>query len=346
MEKNNWPLVGNRQIADFLEKSSATGHLNGTYIFLGPRQLGKTAAAIFFAQTLLCLERKDKAFSWPCGRCPSCRQFARQKNSDNLEAAHGDFHILKKNPAKKNISIDEVREFIRLLSLSSYFGSYKIGLIKGADGLSIEAANALLKTLEEPRLKVIIILTVSRLEALPATIVSRSQVLRFAPVKFSEIYDYLIKERACQRGLAKSAARLALGRPALAAKFAEDKDFYERHLETADVFLKFFNQDISVRFKCLGALMEKDDSEEENQELKALNILSVWQGAVRDLLLLSLANRDLIQYEDRRQELEAISRRQATSSWSKALKNIFLAESYVRANVSPRLVLENIAAQI
>jgi len=224
--KNKWPLVGNRQVSDFLEKSVVAGNLASAYIFFGLKDLGKTAAAVYFAQTLLCQKHQTGVFAPPCGECSSCSRFS-SKNSDsqNLEVTHGDFHVLRKKSDKKNISVEDVREFIRLLSLSSFLGSYKIGLIKEAENLSQEAANALLKTLEEPRLKVIIILTVSRLDILPKTILSRSQILRFAPVKFSEIHDFLMKEKNFTRDVALNAAKLSLGRPALAAKFAEDRDF-------------------------------------------------------------------------------------------------------------------------
>ena len=161
-DKKGWPGVGNRHVTDFLEKSLQSGRLSSSYIFLGPQDIGKTAAAIHFAASLLCQNRPEGSYAHPCLDCPSCRQM--KGSSGGLETVHGDFHFLRRADGKKNISIEDTREFIRLLSLSSFFNSYKIGIVKDADSLSLDAANALLKTLEEPQAKVVIMLTVSRLE--------------------------------------------------------------------------------------------------------------------------------------------------------------------------------------
>lgn len=343
LKKKGWPLAGNRQITDFLEKSISNGKISNTYIFLGPQDLGKTAAAVFFAESLFCQKQKPGEFSFPCGVCPSCRQMQSKGGMDEggFETLHGDFHLIKKEKEKKNISIEQIREFIRILEMSSFLNSYKIGIIKEADDLSEQAANALLKTLEEPQSKVVVILIVSRLEKIPATIVSRSQVLRFLPVESSVIYDYLVEDLDCPRSLAKSVSRLSLGRPALAAKFFEDKDFYQGYLEKTETFLDFFRKDLNARFslieKLTGGKMEEEKAE------KALNILSIWQGLVRDLLLLSVNNGDLIQHEPLREKMEKLTAGLNGSRLLKMAQSLKQGKEYVRANVNPKLVLENIA---
>lgn len=341
-KKTAWPLVGNRHVTDFLEKSLANGRISNAYIFLGPKDLGKTGAAAYFAKCLLCQKRKEGEFHGPCGQCPSCLQL--KGLSDGLETVHGDFHLLKRGQDKKNISIDDVRDFIHDLSLSSFFNSYKVGIIKEADDLGIEAANALLKTLEEPQAKVVVILTASRLESIPATIVSRSQVLRLYPVATSLIYDYLLENFGCQRSEAKIASRLSLGRPALAARFIEEPDFYAAYQEKASVFLDFFQEDLNSRLAAVSSLIEKEDEEEKTT--KALKILSIWQGAARDALLLASNNGDLIQHEDQRAKLSVAGQSAAISGIIRISRLLKKGEEYIRANVNPRLVLENIAANI
>jgi|WetSurMetagenome_2_1015567.scaffolds.fasta_scaffold18722_2 DNA polymerase III subunit delta' len=343
--KNGWPLAGNRQIADFLEKSAVNGKIANTYIFLGPEDLGKTATAIFFAQSLLCHKQKAGVFSFPCGTCLSCQQMRNHGGADaGFETLHSDFHLLKKDKDKKNISIEQIREFIRILEMSSFFNSYKIGIIKDADNLSESAANALLKTLEEPRPKVVVILTASRLEKIPATIISRSQILRFSPVKSSIIYDYLVDDLQCPRTSAKDFARLAAGRPALAAKFFADREFYQSYADKAENFLEFFSGNINERFNAVEKIINNETDEEKVKNI--LNVFNIWRGVIRDFLLLATNNGDLIRHEPWRERLEKIS---AALSKSKLLKiNILLetGEKYVRANVNPRLVLENIAINI
>lgn len=339
---STWPLVGNRHVTDFLEKSLIGDRLSSAYIFLGPKDLGKTAVAAYFAKCLLCQKKKEGVFSGPCGLCPSCLQL--KGLSDGLETVHGDFHLLKRGVDKKNISIEEVRDFIRALSLSSFFNSYKVGIIKEADDLGIEAANALLKTLEEPQAKVVVILTASRLDSIPATIVSRSQILRLYPVSTSLIYDYLLDDFGCQRSDAKIASRLSLGRPALAARFIEEPDFYSAYQEKASVFLNFFQEDLNSRLAAVSSLIEKEDDEEK--AAKALKILSIWQGAARDVLLLASNNGDIIQHENQRPMLAAAGQVAGKNGIIRASRLLKKGEEYIRANVNPRLVLENIAVNI
>lgn len=344
-EKKGWPLAGNVKITDFLEKSITNGKIVNTYIFLGLKDLGKTAAAVYFAKSLLCQKQKPGIFSLPCGSCSSCRQMQNSgKEEKGFETLHGDFHLVRKEEGKKNISIEQIREFIRILEMSSFSNSYKVGIIKDADDLSEGAANALLKTLEEPRPKVVVILTAARLEKIPATIVSRSQVLHFLPVPVATIYDYLVKDLGCPRGEAKNISRLSLGRPALAAKFFEDRDFYQSYLEKTETFLQFFKNNLNDRLTAVGAISAAGD--EESKAETALGILNVWQGILRDLILLNSNNGDLIQHEPWREKLEKISGGLNGGSLKKISESLALGEKYVRANVNPRLVLENIAINI
>lgn len=334
-----WPLAGNAHISDYLAKKIAKGNAGGTYIFNGPSDLGKTTTAFYFAKSLMCVD-KDKA---PCGNCPACSQFRKARDSED-SIMHSDFYLIKKEAGKKNISIEQVRNFINSLSLSSFLNSYKIGVIKGADSLNSQSANALLKTLEEPRKDVIIILITNNLESLPQTIVSRSQVLNFRPVKSDDIYNYLIKEHQATRSAAKNLSRLCLGRPALAVKFLQDKDFYESYLEIVSSFLGFFEKDINSRFADIEKLIGSGQKQEAVKT--AVKIVGVWQGVVRDALLSHFNHQDLVQHEVRKIEIERIKVK--TRPVHLLSINNILEESngFLKANVNPRLVLENIAINI
>jgi DNA polymerase-3 subunit delta' len=356
MKKLNWPLVGNRHIVDFLSRSIVNNKVASTYIFLGPQDLGKTTLANFFAKTLLCQERvkqgKEEAIT-PCENCASCRAFKESlagsayEKEDSSGIAHGDFHFIKREEDKKNISIEQIRIFINDLSLSSFFGSYKVGIIKEADNLSIESANALLKTLEEPREKVVIVLIADNLESIPKTIISRCQVLNFYPVKTDIIYDYLIEEKKVSRGMAKNFSRICLGRPALATKFVEDKDFYKDYLEKANIFLSFGDQDINERLEGMGKLIGPNAYGQEYSQL-ALKILEVWQGVARDMLLLDFGQEDLIQNHIFFEELsrQKLKFGRGANEFLRIIKNLEKGKKYIKANVNPRLVLENIAVNL
>lgn len=322
--KYDWPKIGNNRLTEYLDNSLASLNLAQTYIFAGPENLGKSTIALSFARNLLLSDGQDV---------------------DAFSSINSDLHILEREAGKKNISIEAVRGFVKMLSLSSFLNSYKIGIIKEAETLSPEAANALLKTLEEPRDKVIIILLVSSIDSLPATIASRAQVLYFYPIALEEVYDYLTSDLKLKRDDARDLAALSAGRPLLAAKFVENNDLYNKHLEIASTFFNFFSTDISGRSKLLNSLLA--NSETLNADLAAL-ILELWQRAARDLLLSSLDCQDLVQHAALRVEMEkALGSHQKDSAYFlNVLELLGVLKKYLAANVSPLLVLEQLIYNI
>ena len=106
--KFNWPLVGNRHIIEFLTKSISNNKITGSYIFTGPDNLGKTTVANYFARSLICQDTTKGIL--PCGTCPACQQAKK--------GIYGDISLIKKDKDKKNISIEQIRDFIRTLGLS------------------------------------------------------------------------------------------------------------------------------------------------------------------------------------------------------------------------------------
>ncbi|KKQ61459.1 MAG: DNA-directed DNA polymerase, delta prime subunit [Parcubacteria group bacterium GW2011_GWE2_38_18] len=343
----DWPILGNDHIVEFLSKSLKDGRVFGTYVFSGPDDLGKTTVAKYFAYSLLC--QADEAKKLPCGECSACRQNKVNQviteDDDNFMGIHPDLHIIKREKDKKNISIDQVRSLIHSLSMSSFLNSYKIGIIKNAESLNDESANALLKTLEEPKNKVIIILITSDIEALPTTILSRSQLLRFRPVKTDLIYSYLVESFGASRVTARNLARLSLGRPALAVKFLENKDFYETYLKRVNIFLNFSGKDINERFLMIEELLGSKISGQETVKI-AKRIIEVWQGVVRDLILVNYEQPDMIQHEIVNNELAREKNKFSIPSLLCLSESLSQADIYLKANVNPRLVLENIAINI
>ena len=333
--KFDWPLVGNQHIIEFLAKSISHDKISGSYIFTGPDNLGKTTVANYFARSLVC--EKTGASILPCGVCPSCQQAKK--------GIHGDITLIKKGKDKKNISVEQIRDFIRTLGLSSFLNSYKIGIIKHAETLSMEAFNALLKTLEEPKVKVVVLLITTDIKTLPATIISRSQILRFYPVKSDIIYDYLIKQHRASRSAAKNFSRLCLGRPALAVKFLENKDFLENYESRANAFLHFIGSDINQRYTIIEQLIGKEARGQESVKL-ANRFIEIWQGLVRDLMLVQFNQADLIQHQLFEKELVKINNKFNLAKLLQLANLLKQAREYIEPNVNPKFVLENIAINI
>ena len=229
--------------------------------------------------------------------------------------------------------------------MTSFLGSYKIGIIKHVEDLNIEAANALLKTLEEPRKNVVIILITNDFEKLPRTISSRSQVLNFYPLKTDDIYDYLVHNYKASRSQAKNFSRLSLGRPALALKFLENKDFFEKYKKQVKTFLNLKNNSMEKRIVSLSDLFSSAHSEREKAR-EAKRILEVWQAVVSDWIFMEFSHFNLIQHEIFLEELEEGKK---LYNLSEILKiSYFFKEAFInlQANVNSKLVLENLVIKI
>lgn len=183
-------IIGHKNITSFLEKSVKNGEISHAYLFYGPSHLGKKAVASHFAEVIL---------GRPIANHPDVYLVGRERDE-------------KESKLAKNISIEQIRELERKLSLSSFLNSYKIGIIEEAETMSEEAANSLLKTLEEPTPKTVIILLSTSTSALPATIVSRCQTLKFLPVAKEKIYDHLLNLGA-GRDEARDLSGISFGKP-------------------------------------------------------------------------------------------------------------------------------------
>jgi len=319
----NWPQIGNEPAIEFLSKNLKNKKIAQAYIFIGSDDLGKSTIALAFARNL----------------------------QGNPQGFNSDLHILKPEEDKKSISIEQVREFIKILNLSSFLNSYKIGVIKQADLLTPEAQNALLKTLEEPQDKVIIILLVDNEENLPKTILSRSQLLYFQPVPAAVIYDYLLDNYKVNRSLAKDLANLSLGRPLKAIRLLENADVYKDYLHKAEVFLTFFTANPSDRWRNLDQIFT-DKSYSVQAVNLAREILAIGEGLGRDLLLLSLGQPERVQHSMLSNQLEKVLQiitDQGTKNGSvilERLKLIAQAKEYLESNVNPRLVLEQLIVNL
>jgi len=153
-----------------LQQRRAQGRLAHALMFVGPAGIGKHQLAERFAQSLLCAQ--PHADGQPCGHCHACSLYA--------AGTHPDLFRLSPEEDSKNIRIDQIRALIEGMSLSSHYGRHKVVILNPADAMNIAAANALLKTLEEPPADTILLLVTDRPSFLPATIRSRCQTLRLA----------------------------------------------------------------------------------------------------------------------------------------------------------------------
>lgn len=193
--KSVWDgFAGHAEVRDAFERAIARGRLTQAYLFLGPDGVGKFEFARRLAQCILC-ERRTNTQLDACGECNRCRPF--------LAGNHPDFLIVERDPGKRELNVAKfVGErdqrgkagLCYELSIRPVAGSRKIAIINDADTMNDEAANALLKTLEEPPDGAILFLVVSNLDALLPTIRSRCQSVRFGPLPDAEMECFATAE--------------------------------------------------------------------------------------------------------------------------------------------------------
>ena len=171
-------LIGNQRIKHLLKRAVAEGRVGQGLIFAGPRGVGKYRFALALAQAINCLRPIEGD---ACGECANCRKFAARDFTDVKTIA----------PDGQFIKIDQMREMSREAYYRPYEGRRRVYLIDGAERLREEAANSILKTLEEPPDTSQIILLTAKPYALLETIRSRCQTLNFAPLAYDELEGYL-----------------------------------------------------------------------------------------------------------------------------------------------------------
>ena len=167
-------MCGQEQVSSFFKNAIKYNKISHAYLFAGPRGTGKTSMARLFAKILNCTDRTSYE---PCGKCANCLDFEKGAAADIIE-----------KDAASNRGIDEIRGICEDANFMPVSGRFKIFILDEAHMLTIQAANAFLKTLEEPPQHVIFILATTELHKLPATILSRCQLVHFSRI---QVYDIL-----------------------------------------------------------------------------------------------------------------------------------------------------------
>ena len=281
------------------------GRVGQTYLFHGPSGTGKTAAAMAFAMDLLCLfPEKGQA----CGRCPSCHAVA--------EGSHPDLTVVK--PEGQSFKIDQVREVVRQVSLRPAMGPRKVFVLDEADKLTADAANALLKSLEDPPPGTIFVLTSGNRETLPPTVLSRCLQIPFRPVATSAVAALLQKEAGLEEAAAQYCAVLSGGSPGRALALAQD-------LEIGALRAKA--EELAGRAPGFSAA----------EAIGACDELEKLYGKDRQRLEAFL---DMMEYAVAGRLRQAADGREPIQSWLSSLSRFEKAKSGLRRNVAVRLCLD------
>ena len=325
-------IFGQEKAIGFLKRIVANDKVASAYLFSGARGIGKTTTALAFALLLNCEKPIDGD---GCGECSSCRKL--------LDGNHPDLLIVEPEQEKKGIGIDQIREINRQLAFSPVLEGYRIIIIDPAEKMTDEAANAFLKTLEEPPPHTVFILNVRDPRELFPTIVSRCQKVPFKPLPDKDIVHWLISREHVDKEKAKIVVKFSEGSLGRALLLAGDEHFNAR-VDWITMLNRITNEPsdtlLDLAQECSGQLKKTGMSAETRDTGTAL-MLGIWKSWYRDLLLIKLGGApDLILNADFIDRLKSASSLYTVSSLMKSLAVIARAEYDLIGNKNLLYVLE------
>jgi len=326
-----WKVVGQTRAVSLLQRSLERQAVAHAYLFVGPPHVGKMTLALELAKALNC-----EAPEPPCGVCNSCQKIASFKHADvQVIGLSGDRNVTEAKP-QTEIGIDQIRELQHTASLPPFEGRYKVFIIDGAELLSHEAANRLLKTLEEPTGKVVFILLTSGERLLPATVVSRCQRLELPPLPAAEIETTLHSQGGIEISRAKLLAGISRGRLGWALKAARDDNLLQQRSERIERLLSVINGDGEERFDYALKLSSQFS---RNRELVG-GILDLWLSWWRDLLLVKIGCPSFIINTDMLPTLSSCAENYSLEQIKDFITSIQATSEQLKQNANPQLVLE------
>jgi len=338
-------VLGQSRPKNILRGALRRNTLASSYLFFGPPGCGKLALALALARSVNCLSEDSR----PCGTCSQCQKI--------LQLRHPDVTVLFPRPSKikdedlrraleklaanpyadisfsksSRIHIDSVRDIRSQAVMRPYEGRKKIFILAEADRMTQEAANALLKTLEEPPGHVLMVLTTSRFGKLPSTVMSRCQKVRFNPLSAEEVSEGLKRLSPGDPESRRLASRLAQGDLRRAMGLLKE-DIHQAREETSQLLSAALDQDLAALLRWSRKLGKANDRAESRRRLEAL---LVWY---RDLMLLREGSDRGLVNTDLAARLSDLSSRYNWSGIQQCLGDIRESFRALDANVNQELL--------
>ena len=328
----SWNLLGHETAVQFLQIHSQPENTRHAYLITGTEGVGRETLALAFVKALNCLNPPSPGNF--CGQCHPCRQIEAQ--------SYPDLAILRVAEGARELKIEQVRAMQQTLSLAPYQSKYRVVLIPDFQRATMGASNALLKSLEEPPARAILILTADARESLLETIASRCEVVRLRPMPIDE----LAKELQALHGLSEEEARklsqLSGGRVGIALSYLRDQELLEKYHDTLEQLEEILGMNLRGRLKYVEKLQRVKGQTRESYSFLIATWLTFW----RDVLICSEATEvPLVNLG-----MEPLARRIAADlslqRVAGILKNHEEALTMLDQYVNPRLILENLLVNL
>lgn len=317
-------FTGQRRAVQVLQNALKRNSLAHAYIFSGPVGTGRKRMAVTLAQAVYCLQQDGEA----CGECLECRKV----ENDN----HPDFYWIE--PDGATIKIDQIRELKRKFGYRATHASTKIYVLNNAERMTVQAANSLLKFLEEPVAKVVAILIAENGQALLPTIRSRAQWIPFLPMSPLRMAEILINE-GYPHDLVRSAVHLSAGLEA-----ARELIQLNWFAETRNIVIQLAKASQDDPVSALSMIQHQVMKGEAAAHLSEM--LDLWILWYKDMINVTLGRTDQVVYKDQLGWLEKHRFSCSIQGWIEIIEKIMEFKRRLRYNVNSQLGLEGLAVSI
>lgn len=314
-------ILGQDQIKEHFQKAIETHKISHAYILTGEAGMGRKSLAHAFALTLLC----EKGGKDPCMECHACRQVLSGNHPDLI-------HVTHEKPA--SIGVDDIREQINdTIQVRPYSSHYKIYIVDEAEKMTVQAQNALLKTIEEPPSYAVILLLTTNQEAFLPTILSRCVQLKLKPLRDYVVKAYLTERLQVPEADADVYAAFARGNLGKAVNLVSSEDFRLLREEVLHLLKHIHEMDISELLDTIRKLKEDNLDIEE-----CLDFMQMWY---RDVLLYKVAKDiNLLIFKDEYKDINRLSSQSSYHGLELIQEAIDKARVRLKANVNMELAME------
>jgi DNA polymerase-3 subunit delta' len=323
----DWRILGHQWAVELLAEHTAHGGLRHAYLFTGPSGVGRRTLALRLAQAVNCLQ--PPAPGQPCGTCSACTRLEKMQ--------HPDLAILQAEQVGGTLKVDQVRELQRSLSLAPYEANYRVALLLRFEEAHPGAANALLKTLEEPAPKVLLFLTAESVESLLPTIVSRCEVLRLRPLPVAEASEGL-QRWGIPADEAQLLAHISGGRPGYAFHLHDNPELLEQRQGWLNELATLLGTSRVERFAYARSTARAASDDREGLR----RCLQTWSTFWRDVVLLSSGSSAPLTNLDWSAQTHKLANEKGLESARAILDRTEQTLSLIDRNVNTRLALENL----